>query len=329
MIEIPVVFYFDNNYVMPAGVAFYSLLYNANKKYFYKFYVLHSNITNENQARLQNTISVFGNVSLDFVDMNNRLDTLWDKLGTKGHFSKETFYKMLTASLFPQYDKVITSDVDVVFLGDISGSYFSIDEKEPYYVAGIKPVGKIMYYFDMYKQWFSGEEIGRMTFCGGYLVMNLQEIRKDDLEAKFIDCFEKNVQRLNQADQDILNLCCYPKVKYLPCSSLVCSYFYDLYKDDQDFKNDAQYSETELRHAYDNPIQLHYATSTKPWNDVFCTKSEEWFKYLVKTPFLKDFWQKNNKKTEFNYRILVSKEFNCGKKYRISFEIRKKFRDDK
>ena len=29
---------FDNNYVIPAGVAFYSLLENANPNYFYKIY---------------------------------------------------------------------------------------------------------------------------------------------------------------------------------------------------------------------------------------------------------------------------------------------------
>lgn len=163
--QIPVVFYFDNNYVIPAAVAFYSLLDNANSDYFYKFYVLQSDISLENQKKLHDSISGFKNVSLDFVGMNNRFDDLWNKLETKGHFSKETFYKMLVASLFPQYNKVITSDVDVVFLGDISNSYFALNEEDTYYVAGIKPVGKIMSYYD--KQMFSEEEISHMTFCEG------------------------------------------------------------------------------------------------------------------------------------------------------------------
>lgn len=325
-VSIPIVFYFDNNYAIPAGVAFYSLLDNANRNYFYKFYVLHSDISFENQQKLQNTIIKFSNVSLEFICISGKFDDLWDKLKTKGHYTKETFYKMLTASLFPQYNKVITSDVDVVFLGDISSSYFFINEEEPYYVAGIKPVGKIMYYYDVYKQWFSEEEISYMTFCGGYLVMNLQKIRIDNLESKFVECFAKNVYRLNQAEQDILNLCCYPKVKYLPCSSLVCSYMYDLYKNEEDFKNDSQYSEKELKEAYNRPIQLHYATSAKPWKDVSCTKSEEWFKYLVKTPFLKEYLKILSKNmtcssAHDNCRVILKKQFKVGKNRKVNFEL--------
>ena len=39
--EIPIMFCFDNNYVIPAAVAFYSMLENCNKNYFYRMYVLH------------------------------------------------------------------------------------------------------------------------------------------------------------------------------------------------------------------------------------------------------------------------------------------------
>lgn len=287
--EIPVVFYFDNNYVIQASVTFYSIMENANKDYFYKFFVLHTDITEENQAKLFETIKDFKNVSLEFINMENRLDDLWNKLKTKGHFTKETFYKMLTASIFPQYDKVITTDVDVVFLGDIAPSYFELQENEDNYIAGVKPVGKIMWYYDNYKKSFSDKEIEKMAICGGYLVMNLKKIREDKMENKFMKCFKDNAHRLNQAEQDILNLCCYPKIKYLPLKNLVCSYVYDYYNAEEDFENDSQYSKEELIDAYNNPIQLHYATSIKPWNIVNATKSDEWFKYLVKTPFLQEY----------------------------------------
>ena len=37
--EIPLMFCFDNNYVTPAAVAFYSLLEHANKDFSYKLFV--------------------------------------------------------------------------------------------------------------------------------------------------------------------------------------------------------------------------------------------------------------------------------------------------
>lgn len=285
---IPVMFCFDNNYVIPASVAFLSLLEHVDKNYFYKFYVLHSDITDENQTKLKQTIEKFSEFSeLEFIDMTHEFEDLWSTIGTKGHFSKEVMYKVLVASIFPQYEKIIVSDVDVVFLGDISDSYLSFDVNEDYYLAGVKPVGKVMSYMDNYRPVFTEEEIEKLgSFCGGYLVFNLNKLRQDNMEQKFIECFEENGNRLNQMEQDVLTLCCYPNIKYLPLAYVTCSYVWDMYQNDEDFCNDINYSEKELRDSIAHPIQLHYATSIKPWKNVDCTKSEEWFKYITKTPFL-------------------------------------------
>ena len=182
-LEIPIMFCFDNNYVIPAGVAFYSLLENANKSYKYKFFVLHSNITEENQSKLLDTLKPFEDlVELVFINMEHRFQDIWDSIRITGHFSKEVMYKVLVASMFPQYDKIITSDVDVVFLNDISESYTSFDCKEDVYLAGTKMVGKMNWYMSNYKPDFSDEEIVKLSsFCGGYIVFNLKKIREDNM----------------------------------------------------------------------------------------------------------------------------------------------------
>ena len=284
-------FSFDNNYTIPAAVAFYSLLEHADRNYDYVLYVLHSDITETNQLKLAETIEPFLAFSrLEFVNMAHRFDDLWVKIKTKGHFSKEVMYKVLVASIFPQYEKLIVSDVDVVFLNDISRSYTEFDVKDDYYLGGVKAVGRVMHYMDNYRPIFSEEEIKKLSgFCGGYLVFNLKKLRKDKMEDKFIECFKTEGHRINQMEQDVLNLCCYPKTKALHLKYVTCSYVWDYYKEDSDFDNDLCYSREELKEAMLNPVQLHYATSIKPWKNVDCTKSEEWFKYIVKTPFLKEY----------------------------------------
>lgn len=288
---IPIMFAFDNNYVIPAAVAFYSLLEHADKKYFYKIYALHSDITEKNQKKLHETIAKFSDFSsLEFINMADKYDALWNSMHIKGHFTKETIYKILTASIFPKLSKLITSDVDVVFLGDISKSFFALNSEEDVYLAGVHIVEKIVPYFDNYKKYYSESEIEKLkSLCGGYLVVNLDRIRKDHMEEVFIKFFQNNAYRINQAEQDVLNLCCYPKTKRLPLNYIACTYLWDYYQNETDFKNDSYYTEKEIRDAMKNPIQLHYATSVKPWKNVECTKSEEWFKYLVKTPFLVDY----------------------------------------
>lgn len=293
-LEIPIMFCFDNNYVVPAGVAFYSLLEHANMNYKYKFFVLHSNITEENQSKLLDTVKIFGElVELVFVNMEHRFQDIWDTIRITGHFSKEVMYKVLVASMFPQYDKIITSDVDVVFLNDISESYTSFDCDEDVYLAGTKMIGKMNWYMSNYKPDFSDEEILKLSsFCGGYIVFNLKKIREDNMEKAFIECFKKEGHRINQMEQDVLNLCCYPKIKHLPLKYVACSYMWDIYKTEEDLLTDETYSKEEILDALNNTVQLHYATSVKPWKQLSCTKSEEWFKYLAKTPFLIEFLER-------------------------------------
>lgn len=319
--EIPIMFCFDNNYVIPAAVAFYSLLENANKKYYYKFYVLHSDITLVNQEKLIETINEFSEYSsLEFIDMSHRFDDLWQQIKTKGHFSKEVMYKVLVASIFPQYEKIIVSDVDVVFLNDISESYLEFKVKEDYYLAGVKAVGKIMDYMNNYKPVFNDDEIEKLSgFCGGYIVFNLKKLREDNMEEKFIECFKKDGNRINQMEQDVLNLCCYPKTKKLHLKYVACSYMWDYYKEVSDFDNDQNYSRKELEEAMKYTVQLHYATSIKPWKNPDCTKGEEWFKYLVKTPFLNEYLKKisikiNNQKKNTKTTVQQNKIISFAKK---------------
>lgn len=300
--EIPLMFCFDNNYVIPAAVAFYSLLEHANREYKYVLYVLHTDISIKNQEKLYETIKEFSEFSeLIFVDMDNKFEGLWERIETKGHFSKEVMYKVLVSSIFPIYDKIIVSDVDVVFLNDISESFFALDSEEDCYLAGVKMIGKLKWYMDQYLDRFTEEEVERLSgFCGGYIVFNLKKLREDNMEEKFVECFEKEGQRINQMEQDVLNLCCSPKIKRLPLKYLACSYMWDEYKTEEDKETDIWYSKEEIEDAMQNTVQLHYATSRKPWKNVDCTKSEIWFEYLAKTNFFKEYLESLPEKIELS-----------------------------
>jgi lipopolysaccharide biosynthesis glycosyltransferase len=286
---IPIMFCFNNEYSIPAAVAFRSLLENASKDYFYKLYVSHTDISLENQKKLQEVAVYFQeHASLEFLLVKNRFEDLWTKTKTKGHYSKEAYYKLIAPSLFPQYEKIIVSDVDVVFLGDLSPSYFSFDATEDIYVAGVGGVGKILHILDSYKNGFSQDEISKIVINAAYMVFNLNKMRKDNLEASFLRYAESNHLRILQLEQDVINLCCYPKIKFLPLRNVMCNYVYDLYKTEEDFNNDKAFSRLELKEAMEDPILLHYPGVKKPWTDIDCTKTQEWMKYLAMTSFCEE-----------------------------------------
>lgn len=288
---IPIVTCFNNNYVAPAGVCFYSLLENSNPKYEYKIYVLHNDITNQNKQRLKDTIKKFQNGSIEFINMNNKFQDLFEDLNVKGFYSKEMFYKFCVPGLFPQYEKIIITDVDVCFLGDISKEFMELDLSNDYiaaYKCPIKKGGLAYEYLKHYEKDFTEQERMAIGYAGGYYIYNLEKMRKDNLEEKFINFALKNCKRIIQPEQDTINIICYPNIKHLKVNSLVCTYFYNTYQTKEDFNNDINYSAEELKYALENPIQLHYATHIKPWNNVECTKNEIFFKYLANTPFLNE-----------------------------------------
>lgn len=227
-----------------------------------------------------------------------------------GNFSKEMYYKFLVASLLPQYDKVIVTDVDVVFLGDIAKEFIEFNINEEYYLAGAKSgLGRSdswLYKFSSrYDEEFSIEERKLLNFAGGYYIFNCKKIREDDLERKFIDFAFENCERIIQPEQDTINICCGDKKKALSPRALVCTYLYDMYKSEVDYTKGSGYDADTIKDALNNPIQVHYATTKKPWLEV-CPKQELWFSYLAKTPFFEEYMRglmPENRKVLFKFTL--------------------------
>lgn len=291
---IPIMHCFDDNYVIPASVSFLSMLENANPRYFYKLYVLHTDISEKNQNTLNSIVSKFNNADLQFIDMNNKFDDEFDVMKTKAHYSKEILYKLLAPTIFPQYEQIIITDVDVVFCGDIAEIYDEGQFDE--YIAGIAYHNVLENFMrNTYEAQFSSEEIRKLLIGAGLLCVNLKKMREDGMEAKCVAYLEQNLHRLKQPEQDVLNLVCYPKIKLLPERFMVCTYLYDMIENNEFFGNEITLGKQDkvwIKEALSKVIQLHYAGAQKPWNTPTCTKSDIWFSYLLKTPFFYEVMRK-------------------------------------
>lgn len=229
------------------------------------------------------------------------------------------------ASLLPDYEKAIVTDVDVVFAGDIAKDFIEFDIKdEKYYFAGVKGgLGKkgcfLENFTKLYDDDFTEEEKSLLTHAGGYYIFNLQKIREDGLEKKFIEFAESNCSRIIQPEQDTINIVCGKKKKNLHPRALVCTYLYDMYKNDEDYNNAYGYDAATVRFALENPIQVHYATTRKPWLAV-CPKQALWFSYLAKTNFFEEYMRTvmpENRKVLFEFSL-------GGRRFKFTKEHEKK-----
>lgn len=286
-------------------------------KLFYRLYVLHNDIPQNYQDLLQETLREFSDFSsLSFINADNELSSIWDSLGFRGHFSKEFLYKLLLTTHFREYDKIIVSDVDVVFLGDVSMSFLDFSCDDEIYISGIKAnnpeaIFPLIGWKEGYKKYTKDEfEAIKYGIGAGYFIANLKAWRKDDLESKLVQYALKNANKLILAEQDVLNIICYPKIGSLSPQHMVGNAMWEIYGEDWGNYKPKVYSQKELDNARDNPIQLHYVGDKKPWNSPKQAKSHIWYEYLSKTPFLKihlenleDVIINNYIKTTLSYRI--------------------------
>lgn len=260
---IPVFFSFNRNYCIPGAVTIHSMLKYADKNYFYRLYILHTELKNKDEQKLQKIVQLFNNASLEFMNISEcDLDAAWENV-TPYHYSRETMSRLFADMLFPQYNKIIYSDVDVVFLGDVSQAWFE-PEKEPYYLAGVKHI------------------TGKSDITNaGFLVMNLKKIREDRMGQQWREVMKTN--RQGWCDQDIINASCDPTL--LPLRFNICQIYYGT----KTVLRTDIYSREEVSDAMKKPVMIHYITGEKPWNTVFSYKQKVWLKELTGTGFVWNF----------------------------------------
>ena len=298
---IPIFFSFDNNYVIPASVAFASLLTNTNDNIFYNMYVLHTDITAANQDILQKQVATYGNGNLLFVNVSEYFkDQTFDQkqfahISGGSTFTIETLYRCLAVNIpeFKNIDKIIYSDVDICVTKDISALFDINIEKS--YLAACKTPEFLEFQIDQiplqYRQHY---------FAGGLWILNFKKIREDNLDKKIYDIAKNPPFFMKYPDQDIMCLACKDKVTYFSHDYISVPDRLSLLKK-LNFC-DKYYPNNELYDAAYNPKIIHYA-GIKPWKQN-CAGSELWFYWLSKTPFAK-YKEELTPKCKISYKLYL------------------------
>lgn len=310
MKKIPIFFTFDDNYVEPAAVAFYSLLNKAKEDIFYEMYVLSSHISPPKKHILNSVVERFNNATLTFVDTGFFLDEYWNNNTFSSKqggtvFTSDAIVRCFAARFFPQYDKIIYSDVDVIFVDDISELY-EIDLGNKY-IAAVKNAflkhskSELAHlkqeHYTMLKDTY---------FAGGIWVLNLDNIRNDELESNMISIIEDKTIIKKWNDQDIMNIACKNKVAYIPLNYISYPSLYDYLIKDSFV---SPYTREELYDSIINPKIIHFAAK-KPWNSNPQYSNLWWtiFEYLnlKQTPIMKSRRVLENKAKKYRNLMNIS-----------------------
>ena len=296
MKTVPILFSFDDRMLMPAVVCMTSLLENAAPETFYDIIILHRPEFDFSETALEELPRRYPRCKMTFRKVGDDFLGAYEIRG----ISVETYFRLLASELIPEYDKILYSDVDVIFREDL-GRYYDLDLGDCYFAgvdngSALRPGVRVHL-----------DEIGldyrKGYYYAGNIVMNLAQIRKDGM----IDVFkELGKKAFPQQDMDILNIACNGRIKPLGPSFCLTNFLYGLIVNRRE-EMEAIYGKAEIEHALQYGI-VHY-NGPKPWKQE-CLNMDIWWDYYRKSPafeekFCYEFWM--NRATQLDHLPLMKR----------------------
>ncbi|RHJ94926.1 glycosyltransferase family 8 protein [Parabacteroides bouchesdurhonensis] len=266
---IPIVFAFDKNYFLAAAVTISSLLDNSTEGEHYQIICLYSGLKKDELDWLMKLKDKYGKASFRLVDMKN---TFTDAPVLLEHLNYTVYYRLMIPDLFPNYDKIVYSDVDIIFRRGMAGLWQeSIGDN---YVAGVLDRFVTEDTEFMKKRGFNG----RLYINAGFLLYNNKKLIADNVPRNWLDEIGKPLNYY--MDQDIINRVCEGHIKRLPL-------YYNCFSIDPKWKFLSKFPEAEIDEAFKRG-NVHYTSKDKPWNNkkrFYRSNELIWWKYYWKLPF--------------------------------------------
>ena len=295
---IPIFFAVDDAYIPFLAFEIQILSDHASPKNFYLIKVLYTDISEKNQEKIKKYERE--NITIEFVDLTYYIDKVKDKLYTRDYYTKTTYFRLFLPDLYPQYDKVLYLDSDIVVLTDIADLY-NVKLKDNLVAAAPDDVIQNITVFQDYAEKVVGVSDYKHYFNAGIIVMNLDEMRKFRFQAKFLYLLETIKFSVAQ-DQDYLNRLCKGRVKII----------------DNTWDRMPIGGDTIKR---ENLHLIHYNLAFKPWHFEDILYKEYFWEYAQKTEFfddilkIKDSYSDedkfNDREADKKLRMLAQKECDC------------------
>ncbi len=276
---IPIAMALDDNYLYPTIVSITSMMENINsEKTQYEYYIMHpGEFSQDSQDKLKTLEKKYKNKNckINFINMGE----LYKNAKSDKRITTPSYYRLSLSDLdiLKNISKIIWLDGDTLVYKDLTDMY-NLDMTDLCYRGFLDPnvhaVDKLIY-----------PEKNDHVICAGVMLVNLDELRKNNMVKKFSDFIEKNNEKLAQHDQTTINSVAYQKIDIFPVkygvfngsnnymSKLAKKYIY---------KN--KYSKEELLEARKNPVVLHF-TCGKPWKNKKVYGAKLWWDYAKKTDF--------------------------------------------
>lgn len=268
-ITVPVFFSVDEKYAPYLGVAMASLIEHTNKEYNYEIHVVHNNTKKRTMRKIEKLANGYDNVKIILTEMKDKLSGISDRKETRlkgDYFTPTIYYRIFLPEMFPDYDKGIYLDSDIVVLGDVAELYKTeLGDNLIGACSDISANNNQLFceYFEKVVGVNSKKYIN-----SGVLLMNFKKMRDEEFVERFLYLLNTYDFDTVAPDQDYLNSMCYGRILQL----------------DQIWNAMPTPTQKFVR----NPMIVHYNMFFKPWHYDGTMYEEHFWKYANESAFLKD-----------------------------------------
>lgn len=274
MDSINMVFITDDNFAILTGIAIYSLKKHANKNYLYNINIICNNVNDNYILRFKNLRSKKFKVNIIKVDGKKYEKLKKDNL----HVSTTAIFKFDLPNIFPNLDKILYIDGDVLIQSDLINLY-NEDISKNY--AGVVIDFNGLTYPSEFKARLKVKN--KYYFNSGMLLLNLKKLREDNVAQKLIKyrLYKNNFYM----DQDAFNVVFKDNVKYL---SLNYNFVITCWRnfDEDVFVDFFGLKKQEKKIDYlKNADIVHFASADKPSKYIDVPMASDWFKYFKSSSF--------------------------------------------
>lgn len=310
---VEIAFCFDENMIDPACVAIASLLD------FKKDETVHYNIScvcPEAILSCKEKVKAF----VEKRDKESKIEFYkapgqFDQAFEIRNVTSSTYLRLLLHRILPHKERIIYADVDVLFLDSVK-EIWEIDISDCL-LAGVKGANNFASTWRVYEEFSYANELEGLKnqyINAGILFMNLEAIRKWNPDEKWIQMSQKNY---HYQDQDILNITCRGKIKYLDIRYNVQAHLEK--KDFKDYVTENIYNKEQCDSAWLHPAILHY-TGQKPWNNRGVNKGKIWWQYVESQGDLKELFDKSKIQNRKTTGIVgkMNRHLHLGEKNKVS-----------
>ncbi|WP_124065120.1 glycosyltransferase family 8 protein [Clostridium sp. E02] len=301
-----VVYASNDSYARHLGVSLYSLLENNQTTPFIKVYVLSMGLTKDTICRLSEIAETFGRelILVELGDLKTRFSYEVDT----GGFDLSIMARLFLADVLPaDMKRVLYMDCDTVVLSSL--------EKLLRTNLNGKILGAVMeptIYSCVKDQIGLSKEVP--YFNSGVLLIDMDRWRKEKVQQKLLDFYQKKGGKLFAGDQDTINGSLSGEIESIsPRYNFFTNYRYFHYRHLIRLSPAYEiYSKKEYSNARRHPVILHYMGDERPWkqgNYNHYRKAYE--RYLNKTSWAGTKKEKGSRLYLLSYHLMNYLTFLC------------------